>query len=67
MNERIQELWVQCVRKHTKDPMNWQNVADEYAELIVQECASIVKGVPINVAGGTGCDFLIREHFGIEK
>ena len=24
--------------KHTKDPMNWQTVADEFALLIVQEC-----------------------------
>ncbi len=38
MNERIRELWTQCVVKHTKDPMNWQTVADEFAELIVREC-----------------------------
>ena len=38
MNERVQELWRACVLKHTKDPMNWQTVADEFALLIVQEC-----------------------------
>ena len=38
MNERIHELWAQCVVKHTKDPMNWQTVADEFALLIVREC-----------------------------
>ena len=38
MNERIRELWTQCVVKHTKDPMNWQTVADEFALLIVREC-----------------------------
>ena len=42
MNERIQELWRDCVLKHTKDPMNWQTVADEFALLIVQECITIV-------------------------
>jgi len=42
MNERIRELWRDCVLKHTKDPMNWQTVADEFALLIVQECISIV-------------------------
>ncbi len=36
MNERIRELWAQCVIKHTKTPMNWQDVADEFAELILQ-------------------------------
>lgn len=41
MNERIRELWAQCVIKHTKTPMNWQTVADEFAELIIQECAEI--------------------------
>ena len=38
MNERIKELWRTCVLKHTKDPMNWQTVADDFAELIIKEC-----------------------------
>lgn len=38
MNDPIRELWAQCVRKHTKTPMNWQDVADEFAELIVKDC-----------------------------
>jgi hypothetical protein len=42
MNERIRELWRDCVLKHTNDPMNWQTVADEFAQLIVQECITIV-------------------------
>jgi hypothetical protein len=41
MNERIRELWAKCVIKHAKDPMNWQTVADEFAELIIRECMSI--------------------------
>lgn len=38
MNDPIRELWAQCVRKHTKTPMNWQDVADEFAEQIVKDC-----------------------------
>ena len=38
MNGRVHELWRACVQKHTKDPMNWQTVADEFALLIVGEC-----------------------------
>ena len=43
MNERIRELWAKCVIKHTNDPMNWQTVADEFAELIVDECADVLR------------------------
>ena len=43
MNERIRELWAQCVIKHTKTPMNWQDVADEFAELIVRELVSTLQ------------------------
>jgi len=43
MKDRIRELWAQCVIKHTKTPMNWQDVADEFAELIVRECAQVLE------------------------
>ena len=42
MNDPIRDLWGQCVIKHTKTPMNWQDVADEFAKLIILECASII-------------------------
>ena len=42
MNERIRELWRDCVLKHTNDPMNWQMAADEFAQLIVKECVGIL-------------------------
>lgn len=42
MNERIRELWAECVVKHTKDPMNWQTVADEFTVLIIQECENYI-------------------------
>jgi hypothetical protein len=63
MNERIRELWRDCVLKHTKDPMNWQTVADEFAELIVGECTKLNKyqsyelmGVITDVEEGDGFD-----------
>ena len=73
MNERIRELWAQCVIKHTKTPMNWQDAADEFAESIVQECIMIcekvekVDNVKIR-AGATFCREDIKEHFfGVEE
>jgi hypothetical protein len=41
MNQRIGELWRDCVLKHTNDPMNWQMAADEFAELIIVKCLTI--------------------------
>jgi mannose/cellobiose epimerase-like protein (N-acyl-D-glucosamine 2-epimerase family) len=38
MNDQIRELWRECVMKHTNDPMNWQNVADEFAGMIIKKC-----------------------------
>ncbi len=75
MNERIRELWAQCVVNHTKDPMNWQTVADEFALLIVGECVDIVSKVPngyrdyrnqIEDAMRGDCLQAIQEHFGVE-
>lgn len=45
MNSRIDiaELWGQCVMKHHNSPMNWQNAADDFAKLIVQDCADFVR------------------------
>ncbi len=33
----VYKLWMECVVKHTKTPMNWQTVADEFAQLCWQE------------------------------
>lgn len=78
MNERTRELWVQCVRKHTKDPMNWQDVADEFAELIIKECIKLsqppgeypVDDTWIAKSYWEGCydsSERIKEHFGVEE
>ena len=42
-NQHFRELWAQCVKKHTKTPMNWQTIADDYAEQIVDFCIEVVK------------------------
>ena len=43
MNERIQELWRQAVLNNTKTPMNFQDAANEFTELIVKECLAIIQ------------------------
>lgn len=57
-NQHFRELWAQCVKKHTKTPMNWQTIADDYARLIVEECIVVVapsdyhRAHPENYVGG---------------
>ena len=70
MNQRIQELWRECVLKHTRDPMNWQAVADEFAELIIRECgycADVFEalGCPVDMAADTKPSDYIKKHFGV--
>lgn len=74
MNDRTHELWRECVLKHTKDPMNWQTVADEFAELIIQQCvqACINEGKTFEVqsAGDYSSKLYataIKKHFGVKQ
>jgi hypothetical protein len=77
MKDRIRELWAQCVIKHTKTPMNWQDVADEFAELIVRECAEIgdnYQDILGNEPECANCRKVaygivdkIKQHFGVEE
>lgn len=70
MNERIREMWAKSVAKHTKMPMNWQDVADEFAVLIIQECADqcTTEGPFVaEVVWGKQFHKKILEHFGIEE
>ncbi|NBR26534.1 MAG: hypothetical protein EBU08_22695 [Micrococcales bacterium] len=71
MNERIRELWTKCVIKHTKDPMNWQTVADEFAELIVRECMGVARDMrnPPNLNYKPSDRFVdeLRLHFGVTE
>ena len=65
MNERIRLLWAECVIKHTKDPMNWQTVADEFAELIVRECIDTVLDSSVEYATRPQIAEELKEHFGV--
>lgn len=63
MNDRIRLLWAQCVIKHTKDPMNWQNVADEFAELLIKETLQIAR---VGMEFGPSMDEAVYTYFGIQ-
>jgi hypothetical protein len=63
MNERIRELWRDCVLKHTNDPMNWQMAADEFAELIVADCIELAG----NHYDARSAVNDIKQHFGVEE
>lgn len=74
MKRDLQKLWAECVIKHTKTPMNWQNVADEYAELIINECIgcceqvisdSVPESMDTWLNGGEQCIQEIKHHFGL--
>lgn len=69
MNQRIQELWRECVLKHTRDPMNWQTVADEFAELIIRECIDIISPYAVRMENFDGGHPIadLKEHFGVES
>lgn len=67
MNERTHEMWRECVLKHTRDPMNWQTVADEFAELIIEQCCVALNPMLRDmISRGQGQE-LIRQHFGVEE
>jgi hypothetical protein len=73
MNERIRELWRECVLKHTNDPMNWQMAADEFAELIVGHAIECVRDVlrdensDLSYVAASQVQKRLREHFGVEE
>lgn len=72
MSPVFQELWTSCVTKHTKTPMNWQTVADEFAKSILKECVSCCNWVgtvnqhpvePVHTA--RAINKRIKQHFGV--
>ena len=65
MNERIKKLWRQAVLNNTKTPMNFQDVADEFAQLIVAECIKL-NGKELAMPGHSRMVDVYCEHFGIE-
>ena len=63
MNQRIRQLWQQAVLNNTKTPMNFQDAADEFAELIIQESIGVMVK---NDYHGKWLGEKIKEHFGVE-
>jgi hypothetical protein len=65
MNERIKELFEQA---GTDVSGKWMSVdnAERFAELIVRECAGIVKFTPTGVSHARIIE-IIKEHFGVEE
>ena len=72
MNERIKELYVEATGKdwaYDFDP----EVAEKFAELIVQECVNVVEGgsflhdqAPTAIFAKE-CSAAIKRHFGVEE
>ena len=66
MNELIREVWIKAAREDS-DPDNWdtqEQFIERFAELIVRECASVVKKEMDYDANW--CDDKILKHFGVE-
>ena len=79
MNTKIYDMWGECVIKHTKTPMNWQDAANEFAQMVAKECIDKIETYRIPVgnssAGEMACEWTydalkeirddIRETFGL--
>ena len=73
MNEKIRELAEQfrmdfSIDENSQDGIHWDSV-DEFAELIVKECAQVCRDQPeiyALKADRDNCAIAIEQHFGIE-
>ena len=67
MNERIKELLAQAHLDVMEDLGNidTNQVAEKFAELIVQECIKLFPQA--NFYGGGAIQSTIKEHFGVEE
>lgn len=65
MNERIKELakWAGYNGHYATEEFD----VEEFARLIVLECAGLVQGVPTDTMGYHTADQKIKEHFGLDK
>jgi hypothetical protein len=78
MNERIQELYMQAIQyadsvvpaKRRYNDIYYAIASAKHAELIVKECAEIVKDSPWKLGNSYAASdqaWLIKEHFGVEE
>ena len=63
MNERIRAFYKKA---HEDGYLNKTFNPEKFAELIVQECASIFEGVYTDQQRPERIDTRIKEHFGVE-
>ncbi len=72
MNEQIREFWKQAVLNNTKTPMNFQNAADEFAEMIIGHATECVRDVlreedsPLTYEAASMVQKRIKEFFGVK-
>ena len=70
MNERIRQLKEQSMEwvPNQVDPDTKIRLlnAEKFAELIVKECAALVKGQP-HFDKMIDCNSVIKQHFGVEE
>lgn len=75
MNERVGKLWDQAASEcaYLRSGENsWDTQVrfiDKFAELIVRECAQLVKSTQLTEDGHTwrSADYVVLEHFGVEE
>ena len=70
MNKLISALAKSCIIEEYNQHGNLIEDGFDYgkfAELIVQECAGLVQGVPIDTMGYLSADQKIKQHFGVEE
>jgi hypothetical protein len=78
MNERIKELEIQSVF-YNEDTQSWEFDREKFAELIVRECAELLKkeSEEYYIVGSDYCEHskaeafneavdLVKQHFGVE-
>lgn len=66
MNERIHELALEVCRSSPNMRLDIDDMM-LLAKVIVLECASLVKNVPVAGVTSRGCGDIILEHFGVEE
>ena len=66
MNKVIQKLMQQSMVEHQFDI---RFSPEKFAELLVRECAELVKSTQITKDGHTwrAADYVVLEHFGVDK
>ena len=65
MNDKIRQI-ANDVGLPTYNPEGIPTKLEKFAELIIRECAELVRGVATDTMGYHTADRKIKEHFGVE-